>query len=318
MRQNTTSPVRFLSCEPRVYQYDQIGFVLLTSRETPLTPLAFISEAGRVCAIFDERTQDSGNISYGVETADKRYFIKTAGSPTVTRPFLPYQARVDLLRNVVRLHERVRHAALVPLRNVVESPDGPLLVFDWVSGELLGAPFESRSDPSTAYVRFRRLPVQRILSALDEVIDLHRELASWGYVAVDFYDGSLMYDFEASRVHAIDLDSYRLGPFVNRMGRMFGSTRFMAPEEFEFGAEINERTTVHALGRTVFELLTDPLTALFRSPTLLRVLAERASARLPAARYRSVAEFASAWREARSMCSETSEDESPCTSEMRL
>ena len=40
-------------------------------------------------------------------------------------------------------------------------------------------------------------------------------------------------DFEARRLHLIDLDSYHRGPTVNEMGRMFGSTRFMAPEEFE-------------------------------------------------------------------------------------
>ena len=34
-------------------------------------------------------------------------------------------------------------------------------------------------------------------------------------------------------------------------GRMFGSTRFMAPEEFEKGHVIDERTTVFALGRTM-------------------------------------------------------------------
>lgn len=273
--------------------------MLLTSRETSLAPLAFLAATGHVHAIFDERTQDSGNISYGVEVANTRYFVKTAGSPTITRPFLTHQARVDLLRKAVRLHERVKHTALVPLRNVVESPYGPMLVFDWVTGELLGAARENRSDPSTAYFRFRQLPVERILAALDEVIDLHRELASAGYVAVDFYDGSLLYDFGTSRIHAIDLDNYHPGPFVNRMGRMFGSTRFMAPEEFERGAEINEQTTVHALGRCVLELLGDPLTGSFRGPILLRELAETASSRVPMKRHRSVAEFAAAWREQR-------------------
>lgn len=271
-----------------------------------MAPLAFLATAGHVCAIFDERTQDSGNISYGVDVANTRYFVKTAGLPTVARPFLIHQARVELLRNAIRLHECVKHPALVPLRNVVESPFGPMLVFDWVTGELLGTARESRSDPSSAYVRFRQLPVERILAALDEVIDLHRELASAGYVAVDFYDGSLLYDFGASRIHAIDLDSYHRGPFVNRMGRMFGSTRFMAPEEFERGAEIDERTTVHTLGRCVLELLTNPLTGSFRGPTLLRELAETASARLPTARHPAVAEFAAAWREQRNEAGPTS------------
>jgi hypothetical protein len=31
------------------------------------------------------------------------------------------------------------------------------------------------------------------------------------------------------------------------MGRMFGSTRFMAPEELELGALINEQTNVFAM-----------------------------------------------------------------------
>lgn len=47
----------------------------------------------------------------------------------------------------------------------------------------------------------------------------------------------------------IDLDTYSRGPVVNTMGRMFGSTRFMAPEEFARGAVIDQRTTVFTLGR---------------------------------------------------------------------
>ena len=35
------------------------------------------------------------------------------------------------------------------------------------------------------------------------------------------------------------------------MGRMSGSTRFMAPEEFQKGRTIDDRTTVFALGRTM-------------------------------------------------------------------
>jgi serine/threonine-protein kinase len=260
--------------------------------------LEFISAAGRVCAVFDQRTQDSGNVSYGVETDRGRYFVKTAGSPDHASAALPHNDRVELLRNVVQLHRRVRHPALIPLQNVIESPQGPILVFDWAAGELLGAPAVSRSDPSSAYVRFRRLPVPRVVAVLDQIMDLHTVLATAGYVAVDFYDGSLIYDFQASLVRVFDLDSYHLGPFVNRMGRMFGSTRFMSPEEFTFGAEISERTTVHVLGRTVIELLTDPLTGSFRGSSYVHNVARRASARAPADRYGSVAELVGAWRDA--------------------
>lgn len=157
--------------------------MLLTSRETSLEPHDFLTAAGDVFTTFDERTQDSGNVSYGVATAGRRFFVKTAGSPDASKPFLSHDARVELLRNAARLHKRVEHPVLVPLRNIIESPHGPMLVFDWVPGELLGAPQERRSDPSTGFVRFRRLPVERILEALDDVIDLHRALASAGYIA---------------------------------------------------------------------------------------------------------------------------------------
>ena len=53
----------------------------------------------------------------------------------------------------------------------------------------------------------------------------------------------------------VDLDSYRDPPFANDMGRMFGSDRFMAAEEYELGARIDERTTVFTMGRTVGVLL---------------------------------------------------------------
>ncbi len=36
------------------------------------------------------------------------------------------------------------------------------------------------------------------------------------------------------------------------MGRMFGSTRFMASEEFELGALIDEQTNVFVMGRRLW------------------------------------------------------------------
>lgn len=98
--------------------------------------------------------------------------------------------------------------------------------------------------------RFRALPTHAIAAALTTVYELHVELARAGWLAVDFYDGCLMYDFVSHDLRVIDLDQYSRGPFTNAMGRMFGSTRFMAPEEFKLGACIDQRTTVFNLGRS--------------------------------------------------------------------
>ena len=42
---------------------------------------------------------------------------------------------------------------------MIGSAWGPMLVYDWVPGELLRAPPELRNDPATAHQRFRHLPV---------------------------------------------------------------------------------------------------------------------------------------------------------------
>ena len=62
-----------------------------------------------------------------------------------------------------------------------------------------------------------------IQGRLDAIFDLHNELAGAGWIAVDFYDGCLIYDFKSGRLGIVDLDMYRERPFRNEMGRLFGS-----------------------------------------------------------------------------------------------
>ena len=263
---------------------------LLTARRTDLTPLsAFVAQHGDVFAVFD--AQDSGNVSYGVRAGDERFFIKTAGSPHDARPYFSPDGRIALLRNAVLLARAVSDPAMPALRNVVESPEGPLLVYTWVDGELVGTTRERRSDPTSTFARFRALDHAERAAAVDAILRLHVQLAEREWIACDFYDGSLMYDFAQRRIHVIDLDLYRHGPFVNDMGRMFGSDRFMAPEEYELGARIDERTTVFTMGRTVINFLSPGSAA-------IEGLVARACDPEPERRFQTVAEFYGAWSEA--------------------
>jgi len=224
---------------------------------TDLAPAAYLSQAGAAFATFDARTQDSGNVSFGVEASGRRWFVKTAGDPADRAPFLSRQARVALLLNAQRLARAVSHPALPALRGVTQSAWGPMLIYEWAPGELVGAHSARRADPESAFQRFRRLPADELTAAIGAILDAHLELCRAGWVACDFYDGSIIYDFSARKTWLIDLDTYRHGPFTNEMGRMFGSTRFMAPEEFERGALIDERTTVFTLGRMMDVFLGD-------------------------------------------------------------
>ncbi len=143
---------------------------------------------GEVFATFDCSNQDSGNISYGVRSGRHRYFIKTAGVPEVPSTH-SHAERVSALRNASRLFHSCPHPVLASLRDVLESDTGPLLVYDWADGELLGHAWR---DPGSALQRFRRLPVATICGALDRLYGAHRALAQHGWIAVDFYLGSLL------------------------------------------------------------------------------------------------------------------------------
>ena len=266
-------------------------------------PEQFLSSVATVFTEFGALTQDSGNISYGVQIASERYFVKTAGRPDDPRPFLDHAARVALLRNAVRLSEICHHPTLPRLYRVIESPSGPLLVYQWLDGELLGTPRARRDDPESAYQRFRSLPAVTIQGRLDAIFDLHHELAGAGWIAVDFYDGCLIYDFKSGGLGVVDLDMYREGPFRNEMGRMFGSTRFMAPEEFELGALIDERTNVFVMGRAAMVFLSDgSLNAdAFRGTRALFEVVARACEPERSSRYDSIDAFYGAWRAARAV-----------------
>jgi serine/threonine-protein kinase len=139
-----------------------------------------------------------------------------------------------------------------------------------------------------------------ILDALDTIYDAHLALADHGFIAVDFYDGCILYDFDRSRTYLCDLDEYRAGPFLLQADRLFGSSRFMAPEEWQRGAWIDQVTNVFTLGRTAIILLGDGSGSMasWKGSEAMKNVVTRATASDHAERHRSVRKFVEAWRSA--------------------
>jgi len=85
------------------------------------------------------------------------------------------------------------------------------------------------------------------------------------------------------------------------MGRMWGSSRFMSPEEFELGAVIDEITNVYLMGATVFALFAD----YERTPEKWQLNKELYEVALKAVsnarnqRQQSILKFIEEWNEAR-------------------
>ena len=254
----------------------------------------YLSQVGEVFQAF--RDQDSGCVSYGVWSDGKRWFVKHSQDPR----------GIASLKRAGHLYATIQHPALPHLRNTFQTPGGFTLVLDWQPGEVLYdytkySPEQRRSDPTCPYVRFRSLPASEILAALGTIYDVHLLLSEAGFIVVDFYDGCIIYDFEQAQVYLCDLDEYRFGPFILEADRLPGSKRFMAPEEFQRGALIDQVTNVFTLGRTAIELLGYGSTSsgIWKGSTAMREVLWRATNPERAVRQQSVREFVENWQDAK-------------------
>lgn len=92
-----------------------------------------------------------------------------------------------------------------------------------------------------------------------------------------------------------------IGAEVNTMGRLWGSSRFMSPEEFELGSEIDERTNVFNMGAIAFGLLggeLDHSILEWDAGQELYEVAMKAVEKDKKARYSTVEEFFLEWESA--------------------
>ncbi len=266
---------------------------LLTLEDKRYTPEEHLNRIGVIFAQFDQRTQDSGNLSFSAEIHHKKYFIKTAGH-NKSKHTLSHRERVLLLDNASKIYREISHPLLPAYHGSLQTAWGTALVFDWVEGELIYTAKEHRNNEKSAYVRMKHLAYEDNIAFLGQVIDLHVQLASRGWLAHDFYDGSIIYHFESHTTYVIDLDHYHKGPEVNVSGKRFGSSRFMAPEELLQGATINEQTTVYNLGKLCEQFLNIDALGEKKDPVI--ALINKAVAEKKEDRPQTVEAFWEAWK----------------------
>ena len=219
---------------------DRIPFKLKSAFD-----FSFLSEYGRVFKVFDD--QDSGNICFGTEKDGQRYFIKFAGAPTEQYNGDPADAIVRL-KTTLPVYSDLKHKNLIELVEAKDIAGGFMMIFKWVDGDCMGRMYPAQ------HKKFMALSVKDKLKVFADILDFFEYIASQNYVAIDFYDGSIMYDFECGKTTICDIDFYRKQPCTNDMGRMWGSSLFQSPEEYQLGAVIDEITNVYTLGATAFAL----------------------------------------------------------------
>lgn len=227
------------------FTMDGVSFQLKKSAN-----LDWLARYGRVFCAFDQN--DSGNLCFGVE-GKRRYFVKIAGLHTLNAAICPAEA-VDNLKKAVQVYCDLAHPKLIRLIDAFEIDTLYVAVFEWSVGECLFdhwnfEHYEKHPELLSPMARFRALPVSDKLQCADTLLDFLTHIADRGYVAVDFYDSSILYDFQTGDTTICDIDLFCKAPHCNRLGTNYwGTKRLKAPEEYVLGAEIDTRTNVFTLG----------------------------------------------------------------------
>lgn len=115
-----------------------------------------------------------------------------------------------------------------PIKFSMEEIDqGFAMISEWHDGECMGRMY------GESHQNIMNLPVYEKILIFQSIIDFLKDIAAMGYVTIDFYDGSIMYDRSRKITTICDIDFFRKSPSINDMGQMWGSSRFMSPEEYE-------------------------------------------------------------------------------------
>ncbi|MCK5129569.1 MAG: serine/threonine protein kinase [Clostridiales bacterium] len=214
---------------------------------------------GKVFKVYDAK--DSGNILFGVEKDNRKYFIKYAGAYTLDYGH-DAQGAIERLKKASQKYEAIKHPALIPLIEHKEIGDGYILIHEWHEGECLHdywmfskrLKYVGQKDfieltkykhKDASMHKFKNLFMEKRIKAYSIILDFVNTVHKAGYQAVDFNDNQIVYDFENDELKICDIDLYEKKPYVNPGKILFmNSERFRAPEECKEGSVCDEITNV--------------------------------------------------------------------------
>jgi serine/threonine-protein kinase len=258
----------------------------------------------RPFCVFDQ--QDSGNLSFGcvdIQT-NRRVFVKYAGARPKDFDGEPREAIARLHRAAEVYTDLQPHEHLIPMEKSFSTDNGFVMVFQWFDNSECLHPHWSHPPPGkytdvrSPYYRFRQLSLKQRLDALDDVFTFLEYVDRRDYVAIDFYDGNMLYNFETNVTKICDIDFFEKMP-CRPSQPPWGSPRYLASEENQPDAILDHRTNVFRMGAWAFGLLggeLDRSLSRWDANEQLHTAALRAIASNPLERQSNVQEFLSEWR----------------------
>lgn len=221
-----------------IHHLDSITFRLKEQHD-----FTWLQKYGKAFWVVDET--GSGCICIGMENAGKKYFCKIAGVNTIEAVVSPEES-IEILKKAIPMYHDLAHPNLVKVIEAYEHKQFYIAVFEWIDGECLFdhwnfEKYEREMSLQKPKDKFKELPNHKKLDAVDVLFSFLQQVDEKGYVAVDFYDGSIMYDFVTDKTSLCDIDFFQKAPVINDKGdAWFGTKRLKAPEEYQKGSLIDE------------------------------------------------------------------------------
>lgn len=220
---------------------------------------SWLKNYGMVFNVIDET--GSGCISFGIEKDKKKYFFKIAGAKTVEAE-ISEEESIKLLKDAIQKYQDIKHENLIKYVDSFDYKEFFVVIYEYAEGLCLFDHWNfdkyKRTKEITPMMRFKMLPLNKRLNVVYKLFSFFETFINAGYVAVDFYDSSIMYDFENNDVTFCDIDLFRKSPAINDLGKdYFGTKRLKAPEENELNASIDEQTSLFTLGAIIMDFFSD-------------------------------------------------------------
>lgn len=219
---------------------------------------SWINEYGTFFSVIDGT--GSGCISFGVEKDNKKYFFKIAGAKTYEAE-VSEEESIKILQEAVQKYKDIKDDNLIKYIDSFMKNDCFVVIYEFAEGECLFDHwnfdyYKENNIIETPSYRFKKLPIEKKLNVIEKLFLFFEHVVESNYVAVDFYDSSIIYDFKKEKVTFCDIDLFRKMPTINDLGKAyFGTKRLKAPEENELDAIIDEKTNEFTLSAIIFDML---------------------------------------------------------------
>lgn len=273
------------------YYLDGVEFELAED-----TKIDLLRNLGQIISVFDQN--DSGNISFVVRQSDELLFVKIAGYQTVNAKIDKEHAILNLKRAYGIYSEIVFDKLIAPI-DFWEKEGHVGLVFPYVKGDCLldhwNYDYYERNKLISPLNRFLGLSVEKKIKMVESLFEFYDIVSRAGYVATDFYEGSVLYDFLNDDYYFCDIDFFTPHNTRNENGEQWGPSRFLAPEEISVNGLLYEVTDVYHLGKFIAKIMCD-CSNTWQLSKLKYDVVEKAIQKRQSQRYQSIKEFYQKWK----------------------